>query len=86
MADRRTFIAAGITAAAWPYRAQAQLTPGVTATAIKVGNTCAYSGPASPFGTNDKVAGAGRVGNGSVKLSSHTKEPVAGDIVSATRR
>jgi branched-chain amino acid transport system substrate-binding protein len=47
--------AIGLALAALPTRAE---TPGVTATEIKIGNTAAYSGPASAYGTIGKVIGA----------------------------
>jgi branched-chain amino acid transport system substrate-binding protein len=43
--------ALGLALAAGPVQAQM---PGVTATEIKIGNTCAYSGPASAYGTIGK--------------------------------
>ncbi len=47
--------AIGLALAALPTRAE---TPGVTDTEIKIGNTAAYSGPASAYGTIGKVIGA----------------------------
>ena len=59
MLDRRTFIAANLAATLAPTFAHAQAqTPGVTATEIKIGNTFAYSGPASSFATHAKTAAA----------------------------
>jgi branched-chain amino acid transport system substrate-binding protein len=40
------------------HQAQAQATPGVTATEIKIGNTIAYSGPASAYGVIGKTESA----------------------------
>jgi branched-chain amino acid transport system substrate-binding protein len=45
---RRGFLIAAAAAVASPARAED--TPGVTATEIKIGNTAAYSGPASAYG------------------------------------
>ncbi len=48
--SRRAFLA-GLAAACLPLRANAAAdTPGVTATELKIGNTAAYSGPASAYG------------------------------------
>ncbi len=48
--SRRMFLA-GLAAACLPIRAwAADDTPGVTATELKIGNTAAYSGPASAYG------------------------------------
>ncbi|HEX3992189.1 MAG TPA: ABC transporter substrate-binding protein, partial [Acetobacteraceae bacterium] len=42
---------AGLAAASLPIRVRAaEATPGVTATELKIGNTAAYSGPASAYG------------------------------------
>jgi branched-chain amino acid transport system substrate-binding protein len=48
---RRTLLASagGLAAAGWFTRAKAD-TPGVTATEIRIGNTCPHSGPASAYG------------------------------------
>src|SRR5438067_12759793 len=51
---RRTILAAmpsSLVLSALPARAAKQYGPGVTDTEIKIGNTCFYSGPASPYGT-----------------------------------
>ena len=51
---RRTILAAAprtLAFAALPARAAEQYGPGVTATEIKIGNTCFYSGPASSYST-----------------------------------
>ena len=51
---RRTMLAAAprtLAFAALPARAAEQYGPGVTATEIKIGNTCFYSGPASSYST-----------------------------------
>lgn len=59
MVDRRRFLAAGAAAGLLlPRSAAAAETPGVTATEIKVGNTHAYSGPASSYATNAKTEAA----------------------------
>jgi len=52
MITRRATIAAGIASCAVGgfSRAQAEATPGVTATTLKIGNTMPYSGPASSYG------------------------------------
>ena len=48
--SRRAFLA-GLAAACLPIRSYAaEDTPGVTATELKIGNTAAYSGPASAYG------------------------------------
>jgi len=48
--SRRMFLA-GLAASCLPVAARAaEDTPGVTATELKIGNTCAYSGPASAYG------------------------------------
>src|SRR3978361_1181709 len=48
--SRRMFLA-GLAATCLPIRVRAaEDTPGVTATEIKIGNTAAYSGPASAYG------------------------------------
>ena len=48
--SRRLFLA-GLAAACLPIRVRAaDATPGVTATELKIGNTAAYSGPASAYG------------------------------------
>lgn len=48
--SRRTFLA-GLAAACLPLRVRAATdTPGVTTTELKIGNTAAYSGPASAYG------------------------------------
>ena len=57
MLDRRDFIAANAAALLMPQLARAQ-TPGVTATEIKIGNSFAYSGPASSFATHAKTVAA----------------------------
>ena len=49
--SRRTFLAGLAATACLPIRARAaEDTPGVTATELKIGNTAAYSGPASAYG------------------------------------
>ena len=49
--SRRMFIAGLAATACLPIRARAaEDTPGVTATELKIGNTAAYSGPASAYG------------------------------------
>ncbi len=58
MLDRRRLIAAGAAATLMPRFGWAAETPGVSATEIKIGNTCAYSGPASSYGTNAKTEAA----------------------------
>jgi branched-chain amino acid transport system substrate-binding protein len=58
---RRSILAAapGVVAlAAFPARAQKQYDPGVTDTAIKIGNTNPYSGPASSYGVVGKTEAA----------------------------
>ena len=52
MITRRATIAAGTASCAVGgfSRAQAEATPGVTATTLKIGNTMPYSGPASSYG------------------------------------
>jgi branched-chain amino acid transport system substrate-binding protein len=56
---RRGFlIAAGAVSAAAMRPAWAEDTPGVTATEIKIGNTAAYSGPASAYGIIAKTEAA----------------------------
>lgn len=57
MLDRRTFIVANVAAAMAPAVVRAQV-PGVSASEIKIGNTFAYSGPASSFATHAKTAAA----------------------------
>ncbi len=57
MLDRRAFIAATAGTALVPTMARAQ-TPGVTDTEIKIGNTFAYSGPASSFATHARTVAA----------------------------
>ena len=55
---RRSILAAApatLALAALPARAAKQYGPGVTATEIKIGNTCFYSGPASSYGTIGKA-------------------------------
>jgi branched-chain amino acid transport system substrate-binding protein len=50
--DRRAaLVTLGATTLAAPRLARAADTTGITATEIKVGNTAAYSGPASAYGT-----------------------------------
>ena len=62
MTTRRTFLASGAAAAAsvatgaWPARAQSA--PGITETEIKIGQTMAYSGPASAYGQIGKTEAA----------------------------
>jgi ABC-type branched-subunit amino acid transport system substrate-binding protein len=62
MTTRRTFLKSSAAAAtalasgAWPARAQS--TPGVTDTEIKIGQTMAYSGPASAYGQIGKTEAA----------------------------
>jgi branched-chain amino acid transport system substrate-binding protein len=61
MLRRRTLLAAGSAAtlaAAAPRIARAEQAPGVTDTEIKFGNTYAYSGPASAYGTIAKAEAA----------------------------
>src|SRR5580698_11102585 len=53
---RRGFLIAASAAAVTPARAED--TPGVTATEIKIGNTAAYSGPASAYGIIAKTEAA----------------------------
>jgi branched-chain amino acid transport system substrate-binding protein len=49
--SRRAFLAGLAATACLPIRARAaEETPGVTATELKIGNTAAYSGPASAYG------------------------------------
>jgi branched-chain amino acid transport system substrate-binding protein len=55
--ERREFLAAGAAALLVPQLARAQ-TPGVSDTEIKIGNSFAYSGPASSFATHAKTAAA----------------------------
>lgn len=57
MLDRRAFIAGNLAASLVPTLARAQ-TPGVTDTEIKIGNSFAYSGPASSFATHAKTVAA----------------------------
>ena len=57
MIERREFLAASAAALLMPQLARAQ-TPGVTDTEIKIGNSFAYSGPASSFATHAKTATA----------------------------
>ena len=58
MFDRRGLLAAGAAAAILPSAARAATTPGVTDSEIKIGNTHAYSGPASAYATNAKTEAA----------------------------
>jgi branched-chain amino acid transport system substrate-binding protein len=59
MWNRRTVLrTAALAALASPRVALGQETPGVTATEIKIGNTFAYSGPASGYGTGGKALSA----------------------------
>lgn len=58
MLYRRKFLAAGLATTLVPYVARAAATPGVTDTSIKIGNTHAYSGPASSYATNAKTEAA----------------------------
>ena len=54
---RRTLLGSGAAlaaGAAMAPRARAQSTPGVTATELKIGHTCPYSGPASAYGVIGK--------------------------------
>jgi hypothetical protein len=44
--------------------AYVQQTPGVSATAIKIGNTMPYSGPASSFGVLGRAEGVAEAGPG----------------------
>jgi len=56
--SRRMFLA-GMAAACLPIHARAdEETPGVTANEIKIGNTAAYSGPASAYGINARTEAA----------------------------
>lgn len=56
--SRRMFLA-GLAATCLPIRAGvADETPGVTATELKIGNTSAYSGPASAYGIITRTEGA----------------------------
>ena len=58
---RRTFLASSATliaSAALDTPAKADETPGVTATEIKIGNTMAYSGPASSYGVIGRTEAA----------------------------
>jgi branched-chain amino acid transport system substrate-binding protein len=49
--SRRTFLAGLAATACLPIRSRAaEDTPGVSATEMKIGNTAAYSGPASAYG------------------------------------
>jgi branched-chain amino acid transport system substrate-binding protein len=57
MIERREFLAASAAALLMPELARAQ-TPGLTDTEIKIGNSFAYSGPASSFATHAKTAAA----------------------------
>ena len=57
MIERREFLAASAAALLMPQLARAQ-TPGLTDTEIKIGNSFAYSGPASSFATHAKTAAA----------------------------
>lgn len=50
--------AAGLGSALWPGLAQAQATPGVTATELKIGTTTSLSGPVSALGTINKAQAA----------------------------
>ena len=57
--SRRTILASGAALAAGgtlaaASKARAQATPGVTATELKIGHTCPYSGPASAYGVIGK--------------------------------
>src|SRR5436305_340053 len=62
MTTRRAFLTSGAAAAAtvatgfWPARAANA--PGVTETEIKIGQTMAYSGPASAYGVIGKTEAA----------------------------
>ena len=58
MFDRRGLITASVAAAVLPAAARAASMPGVTDTEIKIGNTQAYSGPASAYATNAKTEAA----------------------------
>ena len=59
LVHRMTLLAATITAlVATPASAQKQYGPGVSDTEIKIGQTIAYSGPASAYGTLGKVEAA----------------------------
>lgn len=58
MLDRRQFLAATAAMAVLSRSAEAAPTPGVTDTEIKIGNTHAYSGPASSYATNAKTEAA----------------------------
>ncbi|MES2536281.1 MAG: ABC transporter substrate-binding protein [Pseudomonadota bacterium] len=57
MLDRRSFVLATMAGALVPIFARSQ-TPGVTASEIKIGNSFAYSGPASSYATHAKTAAA----------------------------
>ena len=48
--NRRAFLAAGAASLALPAVVNAQETPGVTATEIRIGSTMPFSGPASAYG------------------------------------
>jgi len=61
MSTRRTFLSGAVASAALasgPFRARAADTPGVTAKEIKIGQTMAYSGPASAYGVIGKTEAA----------------------------
>src|SRR5271170_5569853 len=59
MSVRQTvLVAAALTLLAQPALAQKQYGPGVSDTEIRVGQTIAYSGPASAYGTLGKVEAA----------------------------
>lgn len=57
MIDRRLFLLGAAAAVTLPRFAYSQ-TPGVTDKEIKIGSTCAYSGPASSFATNANTEAA----------------------------
>ncbi len=58
MLDRRRFLATTMAMTLLPYAVRAASTPGVTEAEIKIGNTHAYSGPASSYATNAKTEAA----------------------------
>src|SRR5579863_82491 len=61
MSTRRTFLSGAVASAALasgPFRARAADTPGVTAKEIRIGQTMAYSGPASAYGVIGKTEAA----------------------------
>ena len=61
MLHRRTLLTAAAAAGfipAAPAIVRAEESPGVTATEIRLGNTMAYSGPASAYGTIGKAMAA----------------------------